>query len=44
MGREMGRGSEMESFCLFPREQQEKLGPWGREVTQDPQGPLESRD
>lgn len=26
------------------REQQEKPGPWGREVTQAPQGPLESRD
>lgn len=27
-----------------PRELQEKLGPWGREVTQDRPAPLESRD
>lgn len=44
LGREWGRGSEDQSFCLFLREQQEKLGPWGREVTRAPQAPRESRD
>lgn len=34
----------LESLWLFPREQQEKVGPWVREVIQDPLGPLESRD
>lgn len=34
----------MESLCLFPREQQEKVGPWGKEVIQAPLDPLESRD
>lgn len=34
----------MESLCLFPRELQEKLGPWASEVTQAPRALLESRD
>lgn len=34
----------LESLCLFPREPQEKPGPWGSEVTQAPRDPLESRD
>lgn len=34
----------LESVCLFPREPQGKPGPWGREVTQAPLAPLESRD
>lgn len=37
-------GLRLESLCLFPRELQEKLGPWASEVTQAPRALLESRD
>lgn len=43
-GRQWVKGLRLESLCLFPREQQEKAGPWGREAIQAPQGPQESRD
>lgn len=39
-----GQRMSLESFRLIPREQQERRGPWGSEVTQGPQDPLESRD
>lgn len=37
-------GLRLESLCLFPREPQEKPGPWVSEVTQAPRALLESKD
>lgn len=44
MGRQWVKGLRLELLCLSPREQQERRDQWGREDTQAPQVPLESRD